>query len=257
MRKVDFNRKMMSSILVIVLAFCIFSPALAGGQQGGMGMMSSGMMGEGGQAQMMGQRMMGPGMMPMMRMEGLERMGLRKMGITGMLHRWGSYFFTRKDQLGLTEDQLDKIESILNSHIKYAIRKNADRKILLMEIQELLVKDKVDLGGVEEKLKAMEALNTDMNMEGVRTLEEALTVLTPEQRKKVKALFKGSTFFRAMSMGPSPGGMMGGCMMKGMMARGGAMAETKTAQASLTRTDSQGPVTVVVTYQPSTEGWRR
>ncbi len=119
---------------------------------------------------------------------------------------------------------------------------------MLIEIQELLVKDKIDLSEVEEKLKAMGALNTDMNMEGIRTLEKALTVLTPEQRKKIKALFKGSTYLRTMRMGPGQGGMMGGGMMKGMMAKGGAMAETKTAQASLTRTDSQGPVTVVVTY---------
>jgi len=85
----------------------------------------------------MGPGMMGPGMMGpgMMGMAGFERMGMQRMGLMGMLHRWGSHFFTQKDQLGLTETQLDKIESVLNSHIKYAIRKNADRKILLIEIQ--------------------------------------------------------------------------------------------------------------------------
>jgi Spy/CpxP family protein refolding chaperone len=214
MKKINFSRRMLSQILVIVLLAFILSPAFARDQQGRTSMMKSGMMGQGGQTQMMSPGMMGSGMM------GQRMMGHGMMPMMGMLHRWGSYFFTQKDQLGLTEDQLDKIESILNSHIKYAIRKNADRKILLIEIQELLVKDKLDLSEVEEKLKAMEALNTDTKMEGIRTLEKALTVLTPEQRKKVKALFKESTFLRAMRMGSVQGGMMGGGMMKGVMGRG-------------------------------------
>jgi Spy/CpxP family protein refolding chaperone len=176
----------------------------------------------------MGPGMMGPGMMGpgMMGMAGFERMGMQRMGLMGMLHRWGSHFFTQRDQLGLTETQLDKIESVLNSHIKYAIRKNADRKILLIEIQELLVKDKVNLSEVEGKLKAMEALNTDMKMEGVRTLEQALAILTPEQQMKAKTLFKEATLIRARRMAPmqgktmGQGGMMGADMMKGMTGQG-------------------------------------
>jgi Spy/CpxP family protein refolding chaperone len=92
---------------------------------------------------------------------------------------------------------------------------------MFMEIEELLVKDKVDLYEVEEKVKALEMIDTDIDMEGIRTLEQALAELTPEQRVKMKALFKDSTFTRMMRIGPSrgnmvsPGGMMGGMMMKG------------------------------------------
>jgi Spy/CpxP family protein refolding chaperone len=153
--------------------------------------------------------MTGHGMMPVMGMAGFERMGVQRMGLMGVFHRWGSYLFTQKDQLGLTETRLDKIESVLNSHIKYAIRKDADRKILLIEIQELLVKDKVNFSEVDGKLKAMEALNTDMKMEGIRTLEQALAILTPEQQKKAKTLFKEATLIRARRMAPMQGKMMG------------------------------------------------
>jgi Spy/CpxP family protein refolding chaperone len=155
-----------------------------------------------------------------MKGQGMMGMGMQRMGLMGMLHRWGSYLFTQKHQLGLTLTQLDKIESILNSHIKYAIRKNADRKILLIEIQELLVKDKVNLNEVEGKLKAMEALNTDMKMEGIRTLEQALAILTPEQQKKAKTLFKEATLIRARRMAPMKGKAMG---QGGMMGQGSMM----------------------------------
>lgn len=207
---------------LIVLLLTPYSHAQMGsqmGQEGMMGgsMMGSGMMGEG----MMGQGMMGQGMCP--RMMSMMRQGMMgdrtdhkmsKMSLRGMLHQWGRYFFTQKD-LGITEAQLDKIDSIFNSHTKYAIRKDADRKVLFIEIQELLVKEKVDLGDVERKLKAMESTETDMEMEGIRTLEEALNVLTPEQRKKLKALFKESTYTRFLRRGMGPGGMMG------MMGQGG------------------------------------
>jgi Spy/CpxP family protein refolding chaperone len=173
-------------------------------------------MGPGMGSGMMGGGMMGHGRMPKSGMAGFGRMGLM-----GMLHQWGSLLFAQKDGLGLPQTQIDQIESILNSHIKYAIRKNADRKILLIEIQELLIKDKVNLSEVEGKLKAMEALNTDIKMEGIRTLEQALAVLTPEQQKNIKILFKKSTFVRAMMMGQ--GDMMGGGRMRGMKGQGDMM----------------------------------
>ena len=80
---------------------------------------------------------------------------------------------------------------------------------MLIEIQELLVKDKVNFSEVDGKLKAMEALHTDMKMEGIRTLEQALAILTPEQQKKAKTLFKEATLIRARRMAPMQGKMMG------------------------------------------------
>ncbi|MGD9022772.1 MAG: periplasmic heavy metal sensor [Deltaproteobacteria bacterium] len=140
-----------------------------------------------------------------------------------ILHRWGRDLFAQSDKLGLTEQQTGEIESILTSHVKAAIRKKADLKVLLIEIQELLVQEDVDLKEVKNKLKAMEALNTELTMEGIETLQKALAVLTPEQQKTVKGLFKKSTFMRMgmMPQGMSGSGMMQemtghGCMMKGM-----------------------------------------
>ena len=208
------KKSILALALVLVMGLTLF-PVEGEAQTDcdmGPGMMGRGMMGPGKGYGMMGRGMMGPGMMGM---------GMQRMGLMGMLHQWGSLLFAQKDGLGLPQTQRDQIESILNSHIKYAIRKNADRKILLIEIQELLIKDKVNLSEVEGKLKAMEALNTDMKMEGIRTLEQALAVLTPEQQKTIKTLFKKSTFVRAMMMGQ--GDMMGGGRMRGMKGQGDMM----------------------------------
>jgi len=208
--------------LILPLFVAVIFYAAGATAQMGQGMMGQGMMGG-----------KGSGMMPMGGMA-CGGMGCQNIDLAKILHQWGSCFFTQKEQLGLTHEQLDQIQSILNSHMKYAIRKNADGRVLLIEIQELLVKEKVNLGGVEGKVKSLEGLNTDMNMEGVRTLEDALGVLTPEQQKQAKALFKKSACMKAMGMGGmhggmmGQGGMMGGHMMKQMTGQGGSEMEKET-----------------------------
>jgi len=195
--------------LILPLFVAVIFYAAGATAQMGQGMMGQGMMGG-----------KGSGMMPMGAMA-CGGMGCQGVDLMKILHQWGSCFFTQKDQLGLTDSQVDQIQSILNSHMKYAIRKNADRKVLLLETQELLVKEKADLSDVEGNFNALEGLNTEMSMQGVRTLDEALSALTPEQQKKAKALFKTSTCMKAMGMGGMRGGMMGqGGMMGGHMTRG-------------------------------------
>jgi len=209
--------------MVLVLAVVLYAGEATA--QMGQGKMGHGMMGG-----------MGASMMPRRAMA-CGGMGCQNIDLAKILHQWGSCFFTQKEQLGLTDEQLDQIQSILNSHMKYAIRKNADARVLLIEIQELLVKEKVNLEEVKGKVQSLEGLNTDMNMEGVRTLEEALGVLTPEQQKKAKALFKASTCMGAMGMGGTHSGammgqegMMSGPMMKGMQGQGGAGADKESPE---------------------------
>ena len=212
MGKIKRTTGVMGLICLFASLMILTFAADAGAQHGeGMMMGPCGMCGK------------GQGMMPMM--GGQEHRGKHpsSASLMKMLHKWGRQFFVQKDELGLTEEQLDEIESILTSHIKSAIRKKADLKVLLIESQEVLVKEEINLKAVGKKLKAMEALNTEMAMDGVRTLKKALAVLTPEQQKKIRRLFKNSTLMRSKRMGMMPGGMMGRGMMQGMMGQGGMM----------------------------------
>jgi Spy/CpxP family protein refolding chaperone len=138
--------------------------------------------------------MIGPGpmRMPVMGLRGPGRIEAR--GLEVMLHIWQSYFFLQRHPLRLTGDQSDKIESILNDQERSLTLKNADRKILLIDIRQLLVREPIDLKKVEEKVKALEALNAEIIMAEIETLEKALAVLTPEQRQKMLSLFKESRF---------------------------------------------------------------
>jgi hypothetical protein len=208
-----------SSICVFAsLMMLNFAVDAAGQQGGGMMMGPCGMYGQ-------GQGMM----MPMMGGQKDHGKHPPSASLMKLLHKWGKLFFAQRAELGLTEEQLDEIESILMSHVKSAVRKKADLKILLIESQEALVKEEINLKTVEKKLKAMEALNTEMAMEGIRTLKKALAVLTPEQQKKIRDLFKNTCLMRGKSKGMmSQGGMMPGMtgrggMTHGMMGQGGMM----------------------------------
>jgi Spy/CpxP family protein refolding chaperone len=141
---------------------------------------------------MMGQSMQWSGMTPTMHAVESWRRIPPRMSIRRMMHRWENYLIAEKESLGLKENQLDQIESILEGHRKYLIRTGADLKVLRMEIRELLVKEKIDLAGVESKVKALETLAANRVMEAVRTFEKILAVLTPEQQKEAKAFFKES-----------------------------------------------------------------
>jgi Spy/CpxP family protein refolding chaperone len=168
------------------LAWAVLAIVLSHGEA--MAQMGHGMMGGS-----------GSGMGPMGR-PACGRMGCQDADLMQTLHQWGMRLFVQKDQLGLADDQVDQIQSILNSHRKYAIPKNAERKVLFIEIQELLTEDKVNLSKVEGKVKDMERLNADMAMEGIRAMEAAMAVLNPEQQKEAKSFFKQSVCMQQMGM---------------------------------------------------------
>jgi Spy/CpxP family protein refolding chaperone len=126
------------------------------------------------------------------------------MGLMGVLHRWGTLFFTMKEELGITARQIDEIQQVLISHAKFAIPKLAQRQVLVMEVQEQLTSDSPDWQGIEQKIRELGTLDAEMNTEGVRTLGKAMAALGPEQRSRMKELFRASAFSWMLgTQGPS------------------------------------------------------
>jgi Spy/CpxP family protein refolding chaperone len=114
----------------------------------------------------------------------------------GKIYLWEHYIISHRDVLGLTLQQLNDIGARLNDQRKNWIGKRADEMILFMEIEDLLLKEPLDLKKVEEKVKAIQALSGEMLMEEIRTLEKVLSLLTPEQRSMVREFMRESTFTR-------------------------------------------------------------
>ncbi len=216
----------MKMTLAVLLFMLVFIPPGAEAQPKGDPppdqSMMGGMMGGGaGMNPMMGPGMMGRGVMGSAPGSAMGRMS--PSGLRGMLHRWGMLFFVHRAQLGITDAQSEKIDALVRDHWKYAIRNNADRQVLLLDIQEALLKPQVDPGQVEKNIRTLHSLEADLDVDGVRTLQKLLAVLTPEQQSKIKALFREMAFSRATGMPVHRGGMMRPGMMGPGMEGGGMM----------------------------------
>jgi Spy/CpxP family protein refolding chaperone len=114
----------------------------------------------------------------------------------GKIYLWEHYIISHRDVLDLTLQQLNDIGARLNDQRRNWIGKRADETILFMEIEDLLLKEPMDLKKVEEKVKAIQALSGEMFMEEIRTPEKVLSLLTPEQRSMVREFMRESTFTR-------------------------------------------------------------
>ncbi len=147
-----------------------------GSGRAGGGMMGGGMMGQ--QGMMHGA--MGGGMMDEM-MPGM-------MGCGAMCAHGGPWILGYGAELGLTEEQTEKLRSIWHEHKKESIRKSADSKLLTLDLNEFLSKGEYQKA--RKQITQISALTAEI-MEGrLSALEKSEKVLTKEQLKKLKELRK-------------------------------------------------------------------
>lgn len=93
-----------------------------------------------------------------------------------------------KDQLGLSAEQVQRLEALRSDFQKEAIRRSADIQVAELELGELLRQDPVDLAKAEVALKKLEGLRTELRLARLKAIEQGKAVLTPEQRQKLDTL---------------------------------------------------------------------
>ncbi len=174
--------------LVALLAVSLLLSVVAIVYAQGPGMMGEGSEMEHGMMGMMGKGSeMGPGMM-------------------GEHHLMGKLM-----SLGLDEKQKEAIKEIIRKTMRENIKKRADLHIARIDLGDLLDKDSVNMTSVESKLKEIASLETDIRLSRIKAHEEIKSILTPDQRKKLKEMGK-------MGMMQGKGyGMKGGKMKRGNM----------------------------------------
>jgi hypothetical protein len=89
-----------------------------------------------------------------------------------------------KEYLGLSSDQVKKLEQLRDGFQRQSIRNEADLRIVELDIATLLDNPTVDVGKVETKIREAEKLRADLRIARVKAIEQAKAVLTAEQRKK-------------------------------------------------------------------------
>lgn len=95
-----------------------------------------------------------------------------------------SQMLTYKEYLGLSADQVKKLEQLRDNFQRQSIRNEADVKIIELDVAALLDNPTVEVAKVEAKIREAEKLRADLRIARVRSVEQSKAVLTPEQRKK-------------------------------------------------------------------------
>ena len=116
--------------------------------------------------------------------------------ITIMLHH--------RAELGLSAEQVSRLETLRGDFTREAIRRNADIRIAELDLASLLERDPVDLTKVEAKVREVAQLRADLRIARLRTVEQGKAVLTAEQRTRLQALLSGGMMQHGSGGMPMP-----------------------------------------------------
>jgi membrane-associated protease RseP (regulator of RpoE activity) len=97
-------------------------------------------------------------------------------------------FLRHQEALGLKPEQVKELEHLNYEQKKQEIKAEAEIEIAEIELQELLDEPEIDLTKVEQKIKQLEAARGAKLLFAAKTLHRAQTLLTDEQRAKLKQL---------------------------------------------------------------------
>jgi len=95
-----------------------------------------------------------------------------------------------RQELGLTSEQVERLERLRLDATRELIRRGADLRVAELELRALRRSEPVDLTPVEQKLREIERLRTDLRLQTIRAVEGAKAQLTPDQRTKLRTLFE-------------------------------------------------------------------
>jgi Spy/CpxP family protein refolding chaperone len=100
--------------------------------------------------------------------------------ITIMLHH--------RSELGLSPEQVSRLEELRAEFSREAIRRDADIRIAELDLAKLLEQEPPDLAKVEAKVRESAQLRADLRIARLRAVEQGKAVLTPEQRTRLQTM---------------------------------------------------------------------
>lgn len=133
-----------------------------------------------------------PGFMGMGRMgRGGPGMGFGRIAF-GMAEGkdFGMFRADLMDKIDLTREQKEAIQKIISEHRKDMIKKDADQKLAELELQEMLSKEKPDMGLVRNQIQKIASLKADIQFARIKMQIDLKNVLTDEQKAKMQKLIQ-------------------------------------------------------------------
>jgi Spy/CpxP family protein refolding chaperone len=107
-----------------------------------------------------------------------------------------SQMLNNKEALGLSADQVRRLEQQRDNFQRLTIRNEADLRILELDIATLLDSEPVEMAKLEAKVREEEKLRTDLRIARIRAVEQGKALLNAEQKKKLTELLRQSLTLR-------------------------------------------------------------
>ena len=93
-----------------------------------------------------------------------------------------------QEQLGLTEEQTERLRALRSNAAKSSVRTRAELTIKQMELQELLQAEEPDRALIEKKVRELSDARYAAQMQRIDHRLAFRSVLTPDQREKIRSL---------------------------------------------------------------------
>jgi DNA gyrase/topoisomerase IV subunit A len=108
-----------------------------------------------------------------------------------------SLMLRNREKLGLSDEQVRRMEQLRTDFEKESIRKEADLRVAEMDLETLLDAPNVEMGKAEAKVREIEKTRADLRIARIRAIEKAKALLTPDQRKKLQEILSDAPASRS------------------------------------------------------------
>jgi len=115
-----------------------------------------------------------------------------------------SQILNNKEALGLSADQVRRLEQLRDDFQRLTIRNEADLRIIELDIAALLDREPVEIAKLEAKMREEEKLRTDLRIARIRAIEKGKALLNAEQKKKLTELLPQSQTLRLPPASQNP-----------------------------------------------------
>jgi Spy/CpxP family protein refolding chaperone len=123
--------------------------------------------------------------------QGKGKPGMMKHGRFGIHMAENNLFHARmllrmKDRIGLTDDQVKKIEKMHDRYMEANIKIKADLQIKELKFKSYLKEDNINRKKMEKMIRDIAQVKTDMQVDHMNYLLDLKTLLTNEQLQKIE-----------------------------------------------------------------------
>lgn len=110
------------------------------------------------------------------------------------------------DKLGLSDEQIKKLDNIKRKYSKDIIKQDAEMKIAEIDLGALLKESEINLSEVKEALKKAGNIKTQIRYLRIMAFVEARKILTDEQKNSLKKLMemRAGLWIRETTSSPEP-----------------------------------------------------